>query len=195
MFKKTTALLLVIVMVVCCMCACRVEEDKNAATATIIPVGTGTSDIENETGNETDITVADFDISNLKVGDKVSVFTVTDVDIKNSADGSLGSAVIKFTGSLAVRGSCTVVDESDLADLAVFDEYTSYLPYPVNAVNELKSVALAVDQLNDFYGDDTSGHVAVVIESYSLTYSVEDGEWHAFADEFSKDENEYAVMQ
>jgi len=187
MFKKITALLLAVIICAGLLCACK-EKDKKPG-ATVSP----TAALEN--GNETDITTAVFDYDKIKVGDRISVFTVSQVDIKKHGDGTLASAMIKFSGSLAVRGSYTLTDTSTTADYDVFDEYAEYLPYPAKSVNEFKTVGLDAEKIKAVYGEAESGYAAVVLESYSLTYSVEDGEWHAFADSFSKDETEYSVMQ
>lgn len=191
MFKKSAILLVVISLIFCVICSCTTEQENPGTTIapTAIP----------ETGNEADITTALIDIDTIKVGDKISVFTVSEVDIKKEGDGSLESATIKFTGSLAVRGSYTLDDnifDGDLfANYSVLEDYIDYLPYPRNVVNKTKAIGLDFEKLKTLYGDAESGYAAVVIEEYVLTYNEYfDGEWRAVAASFSKDENEYAVI-
>ena len=69
------------------------------------------------------------------------------------------------------------------------------LPFPDGAANLLNGFGMDADKVSAVYGEEKEGYAALEIKEYTLTYSVEDGEWHAFADDFARVENEYVVMQ
>lgn len=193
MFRKITVLLIMVMTITCILCGCGAEKNPNA-TATAVVTNTATTEEQTpETGNKDDLTVAGFDFDKVKVGDKISVFTVSEVDVKKLDDGTLASARIKLSGSLAVRGSYIL--NADNSSFTFTDEYSGYIPFPNNAANKLDAFYIARDKMIEIYGDNDGGYAAIIIEEYLLTYSSEDGEWHAFAESFSKDENEYAIMQ
>ncbi|MBQ8164534.1 MAG: hypothetical protein IJZ94_01780 [Clostridia bacterium] len=194
MGKKFTALLIVFITATCFICGCHVEKDKPVETvAAVTPTLTPTPEI----GNDTDITTAGFDIDTIKAGDKISVFTVTSADIKKYEDGTLLDVEIKFTGSFAVRGTYRISEDADSSScfFEFTDEYADYLPFPRNVVSEFDGFYIDVSKIQDIYGDGAEETAAIVIEEYSVKYSSEDGEWKANAGSFSKDENEYAIMQ
>lgn len=185
MFKRITAMFLAIITVLCVMSGCKVQKVKSDPTPTPVQ--------NEETGNKVEISSAGFDLSAIKTGDKVSVFTVKSADVKKQADGAISSAKITFTGEMSVRGQYAVKDGK--CEFSFADEYTKLLPFPNTVSDGLKSFGLDVNKISAVYGDAEEGYASVIVKEYTLSYSVEDGEWQAFADDFAKDENEYAVMQ
>ena len=167
------------------MSGCKVQKKKSDPTPTPVQ--------NEETGNKDEISSAGFDASKITIGDKVSVFTVKSADVVTQADGKISSANITFTGEMSVRGQYTVKD--GVCEFAFYDEYAKLLPFPNTVPDGLKSFGLDTGKVSDVYGDAKEGYASVIVKEYTLSYSAQDGEWHAFADDFAKDENEYAVMQ
>ena len=189
--KISIALMAFVTMVAAVGCNGDKQKDANetetpSSSATVTDASTEKTQItEVPTAQPTEapvITAASFDAETISAGEKVSVFTVSQVKTENGVKTVVFSGILTVNGLLSDNGDGT-------CSFKYTEEYAPYLPTPVGAQKK-GFITIDANSALEFLGAK-EGAFSITIKDYTLTIS---GEIAESVSEYEKQEGDYGII-